>query len=154
MLWIQQAVRSRRVDLRKIRGEVNPADLFTKHLPSAEKVGSMVRLHGCAFASGRASTAPMTRTTETGKKTIAEADLNAAENEHECTMPHLEYNGEALDMVYPSVSAPKDVEAEGEHAWESWDQIAERGKEIVEEIRRRTVTEGRRRREGGAQEGG
>ena len=31
-LWIQQAVRSKRVDLRKIPGERNPADLFTKHI--------------------------------------------------------------------------------------------------------------------------
>ena len=30
-LWIQQAVRSKRVDLRKVSGEVGPADLFTKH---------------------------------------------------------------------------------------------------------------------------
>ena len=30
-LWIQQAVRSKRIDLRKISGEENPADLLTKH---------------------------------------------------------------------------------------------------------------------------
>ena len=28
-LWVQQAVRSRRIDLRKVDGERNPADLFT-----------------------------------------------------------------------------------------------------------------------------
>ena len=32
VLWIQQAVRSGKVDLRKVKGETNPADLFTKHL--------------------------------------------------------------------------------------------------------------------------
>ena len=30
-LWIRQAVRLGRVDLRKVVGEDNPADLFTKH---------------------------------------------------------------------------------------------------------------------------
>ena len=30
-LWIQQAVRTGRVDLRKVLGEENPADLLTKH---------------------------------------------------------------------------------------------------------------------------
>jgi len=32
-LWIQQKVRRKDIELRKIRGEMNPADLFTKHLP-------------------------------------------------------------------------------------------------------------------------
>ena len=35
LLWVQQAVRSGRVDLRKVLGEENPADIFTKHLSSA-----------------------------------------------------------------------------------------------------------------------
>ena len=30
-LWIQQAIRTGAVDLRKVAGETNPADLFTKH---------------------------------------------------------------------------------------------------------------------------
>ena len=30
-LWIQQAVRTKRVDLRKVDGECNPADILTKH---------------------------------------------------------------------------------------------------------------------------
>ena len=32
-LWIQQAVRTGRVDLRKVPGESNPADILTKHWP-------------------------------------------------------------------------------------------------------------------------
>ena len=47
LLWIQQAVRCRRVDLRKIPGEVNPADLFTKHLASRDRLASLVKLLGC-----------------------------------------------------------------------------------------------------------
>ena len=33
-LWLQQRLREGGIELRKIRGEVNPADLFTKHLSS------------------------------------------------------------------------------------------------------------------------
>ncbi len=44
LLWIQQAVRSGRVDLRKVLGEENPADLFTKHLSSRERVQKEVAL--------------------------------------------------------------------------------------------------------------
>ena len=46
-LWIQQAVRPGRVDLGKVAGEVNPADLFTKHSLSKLRVEQLVELHGC-----------------------------------------------------------------------------------------------------------
>ena len=38
LLCVQQAFRSKRVDLRKLFGEENPADLFTKHLSSRDRV--------------------------------------------------------------------------------------------------------------------
>jgi histone deacetylase 1/2 len=37
-LWIQHAVRSGRIDLRKVLGEANPADIFTKHSLSRERL--------------------------------------------------------------------------------------------------------------------
>ena len=43
----------------KVAGEVNPADLFTKHLESRNKLDQVVGLFGCRFADGRAATAPM-----------------------------------------------------------------------------------------------
>ena len=60
-LWIQQKVRSKAIELRKIRGEMNPADLFTKHLPRDEKVKSLIKLLDCEFRVGRAATAPKLR---------------------------------------------------------------------------------------------
>ena len=33
-LWVQERVRSKAMELRKVNGLVNPADLFTKHLTS------------------------------------------------------------------------------------------------------------------------
>ena len=37
-LWVQEQVRTKAFQLRKVRGDVNPADLFTKHLASRDKV--------------------------------------------------------------------------------------------------------------------
>ena len=39
-LWVQQRVRDGSIELRKIRGEQNPADLFTKHLFSGADIES------------------------------------------------------------------------------------------------------------------
>ncbi len=35
-LWVQQAVREKRVDLRKVDGEADPADIVTKHFCSRD----------------------------------------------------------------------------------------------------------------------
>ena len=60
-LWIQQKVRRGDIELRKIRGEMNPADLFTTHLPGEDKIKSLVKLLACEFRGGRAATAPRLR---------------------------------------------------------------------------------------------
>ena len=52
-LWIQQAVRSNRVDLKKVRGDVNPADVFTKHSLTRDKLRQLVGLFSCEFKEGR-----------------------------------------------------------------------------------------------------
>ena len=57
-VWLQQRLREGGVELLKIRGEVNPADLFTKHLASEERVRSLCGLFGCRFVEGRAEGAP------------------------------------------------------------------------------------------------
>ena len=53
------------MEIRKVRGEVNPADLFTKNLSSEVRVTELLRLFGCRFAGGRAEGAPQLRR-ETG----------------------------------------------------------------------------------------
>jgi hypothetical protein len=146
LLWVQQAVRSKRIDLRKVPGEENPADLYTKYLPSRERVSKLVGLMGCRYLDGRAATAPTTRRTETGKSTIAEADLHQVHSEGEYHFPHLTHtNTDELDRAYPSVSVPTEVDDCNEVLWDSWDKILLRGNEIVGEIMRKTETEGRRR---------
>ena len=37
-LWVREKVRTGAIQVRKVRGYVNPPDLFTKHLPSKDKI--------------------------------------------------------------------------------------------------------------------
>ena len=60
-LWVQEKVRTGAISLRKVWGEVNPADLFTKHLPSRDKVSQLLGLFGCEYREGRAAAAPLLR---------------------------------------------------------------------------------------------
>ena len=42
--------------LKKVRGEVNPADLLTKHISVKDKIEQLVELYGLVFLKGRART--------------------------------------------------------------------------------------------------
>ena len=48
-LWIQEKVILKHIDLRKVRGELHPADLLTKHLGSREKLEQLV--HVCCAST-------------------------------------------------------------------------------------------------------
>ena len=83
-LWIQQAVRTGRVDLRKVLGEENPADLLTKHSLSRQRLEDLVNLFGCRYLGGRAASAPQVRKGEASRVTMASADIALDEvNERE-----------------------------------------------------------------------
>ena len=60
-LWIQHRVRDGTIELVKVRGEDNPADLLTKHLQSRERMHNLLALFGCGYADGRAVIAPQLR---------------------------------------------------------------------------------------------
>ena len=47
--------------IRKVRGDVNPADLFTKYFSSEVRVTELLRLVGFRFVGGRAEGAPQLR---------------------------------------------------------------------------------------------
>ena len=75
---------------------MNPADLFTKHLPGEEKAKSLIKLLDCEFRGGRAATAPKLRDAEAGP---TKELLTAEEGEYFTThegreFPALEYEGE------------------------------------------------------------
>ncbi len=67
-------MRTKRVDLRKVSGEQNPADLLTKHSISRQRLEGLVALFGCRYLDGRAASAPQTRTGESMRVTMADAD--------------------------------------------------------------------------------
>ena len=129
--------------MRKVDGEQNPADLFTKHMITRDKMAGLVRMLGCHYRGGRAETAPMTRTTSTGRTTMAEADANAIELDS--VMPHLAHSPEELDHKFPAMNVPQDIEDDKEDVWSTWDGIAQRGEEIVREVVARMTRQGRRR---------
>ena len=51
-LWLQEAVRSGRLQIKKVAGAWNPADLMTKFLSQPEIIAKMGRL-GMQYADGR-----------------------------------------------------------------------------------------------------
>ena len=73
-LWVQQAARTGRVEVRKVAGLTNPADLFTKHALARERISELVRLIGAKFVEGRPEAAPVLRDGHGKHKTMAEAD--------------------------------------------------------------------------------
>ena len=140
-------MRSKRIDLRKVPGETNPADIYTKHLPTRDKLRQLVGLMGCVYRGGRAEAAPLTRAAETGKTIIAAADLNVvcSTTMPLASMPHLDYDDHDLEVRFPSLCAPQAVDDENEDKWDTWDKVYQRGLEIVEQINTTMRTTGRRR---------
>ena len=155
-LWIQQAVRARQVDLRKIAGEVNPADIFTKHSLSREKLMGLTRLFDAEFRGGRAANAAEMRTTPSSKVTMADADEelkammeldeeDGAPRTEAPYMPHRVYGKEELDKEHPSIEVPEAVDA-GDPFGGIEDPLVKAGVHEAERIMREAELRGRRRR--------
>ena len=51
-LWLQQRLRQNNLEIRKIAGEANPADLYTKHLESKNKIEQLLGFFGAEFREG------------------------------------------------------------------------------------------------------
>ena len=135
---MQQAVRSKRIDLRKVLGDENPADLLTKHSLSQERIGKLVELFGCRFRDGRAEIAPKMRAGASNKARIAEADgdVQAVAQEEICTqprMPHVDFNAADLDLQYPSLHAPEELELDDLTKLED-EQLYHAGMKVVQKV--------------------
>ena len=48
-LWVQQAVRSKRLVMKKVSGEENPADLLTKHSLSQKRLSKLIAVYDRNF---------------------------------------------------------------------------------------------------------
>ncbi len=150
-LWVQQAVRSKRLQLLKIAGEVNPADIFTKHSLSRERLMKLSQLFDCRYQSGRAASAPQTRATPGGKITMAEANaVEAAPFEGETTepdpqMPHVQLSHAELRRLHPALLVPDDLHQEPDLADDDADGILVEGERIAKQIMQEAREHGRRR---------
>ena len=165
-LWVQQAVRTGRFELRKVAGEENPADLLTKHSLSEERLRKLVELHGCRFAGGRAAAAPQLRRSQGVKVTLAGAGLDdgealamlsqgelgpsphtsQGETEADPCMPHLSMGEEDMDRLHPKLVVTNAVELM-EPDLDREDTTYQEGLRIAEEIRQTTRVFGRTRHE-------
>jgi len=151
-LWVQQAVREKRVDLRKIDGEANPADIVTKHFCSRDKLAHLVNLFGCKYMDGRSDAAPLVRQGVSTRVTIGEAvrskgEMIAEVQTAEVIIPHLVYSAEELDRVYPPMEAPDDPYDEATKCAreDSQDGILQNGLRRAAEIAGEAALHGRRR---------
>ena len=144
-LWIQQAVRTKRVDLRKVNGEVNPADLLTKHSLSRQRLESLIALYGCRYLDGRAESAPLVRKGDSSRVTMAAAgrELDGVDGPT-FLMPHLARTQEELDQLHPSLVPPDDEQLE-DLVKDTDDAVYQKGLEFAEEIRKETSLHGRRK---------
>jgi hypothetical protein len=144
-LWVQQAVRSKRVDLRKVAGEVNPADLFTKHSLTRERLIGLTKLFELEYRGGRAESAPLTRGSTSGRATMAEVMAvdsgHGIEREPAPIMPHRLHLAEELDKLYPPLEAVDAVDDESEDK----DVLLEEGIKIARDIVTQASEFGRRR---------
>jgi len=147
-LWIQQAVRTGKINLKKVHGEANPADLFTKHSLTREKLMQLTRLFDCYFRDGRAASAPQLRRGATSKVRIAEADSEGeicavadangwahgvldpeselGNGQSEPCMPHGMHDTATLDKLYPSLRVPKELDLDDAQL-DAWDLVYQRG---------------------------
>ena len=145
-------MRTKRIDLRKVPGEENPADLLTKHSISRQRLLDLVNLFGCRYLGGRADSAPLTRKGGSARATLADAGraLDAEAVGHvgsgaAPSLPHMAYSSEELDKAYPPLEAPPE-EHLGDLEDDRADSTLQAGMQVAREIAENTRVHGRRRR--------
>ena len=125
-LWVQEKVRSKQIELCKIHGESNPADLLTKHLLSQDELGQLAVFFGCAFRSGIAVSPPLLRkrVDDPGDEALKDeckvdiiegSDNNGVIFVHEAVMHDMSiwprmHSKEAVDRLFPLVLATDELE--------------------------------------------
>jgi hypothetical protein len=166
---VQQAARAGRITVKKVRGEENLADLFTKHLSSREKVTQLVGLLGCRYEEGRPAAAPAMRRERMTQTTLGQAmnqSCQEAFGEHDedvayvmttvgeaesCRtglLPH-QHDPDEIETLFPTMVpiSPEDLKI-GEdyvHPTQRAD-VEEMGDTIAADIAERSRREGRRKR--------
>ena len=112
-MWVQDNVRTGAFAVRKVAGEVNPADPFTKHLPSRDEIHQLAALFGCECREGRAASAPLLRPHDVDRQkdghlsdndpppsfTLAEAHIHDLS-----VLPHMHSEGD-IEKMFPKIEA-------------------------------------------------
>ena len=147
-LWVQQAVRSKRLEIKTFLGEGTPADLLTKHSLSKDRLDKLVELSDCQFRDGRAETAPRTRTGLSDKKTMAQADtIVGSIQESSPVVPHIQMSPEQLENEYPSPVVVDDLDLPDLSRLED-EKLYVAGMKVVQDISHEMTEVGRTRRQG------
>ena len=157
-LWVQDKVRTGAIAVRKVAGEVNPADLFTKHLPSKDKIHQLTALFGCEYREGRAATAPLLRpTTVTGQQgghlpdddghdPLPNFVLADAKPHDPNKLPHM-YDDETIDEMFPKIEAPAQII--NDEDWTQGDCFwKDQNDDVTQSARRKTTAAQPERRRG------
>ena len=114
-LWIQQRILHGELEVRKIAGEENPADLYTKHRVSTAKIEQLVNLFGGQFRDGRAEAAPHFKQDPTTagmvEALISDSTAQSGYGPDMSMLPHLMPTDE-IDKFFPVVRLD-----EGENQW-------------------------------------
>ena len=114
-LWVQEKVRTGAITLKKVWGEVNPADLFTKHLPSREKVHQLLGLFNCEYREGRSAAAPLLRPHDVDGRQGGQPDVDnsylptyvatRAEHPHDPNRLPLAHSDTEISELFPTIEA-------------------------------------------------
>jgi hypothetical protein len=157
-LWVQQAVRTGRITVRKVKGLDNPADLFTKHIPTHDKIRHLTELFGCRHESGRSTAAPTLRRERLTREVLAdtylcETDLRQALSiesaDDQPTLTQLPHTmpTTTLEKYFPTmpVAGTNGLDYEDFNG-DNRDVIEQRGLKEADGIIAETLAHGRRRR--------
>ena len=106
--WIQEKVRTKQITLKKVLGDVNPADLLTKFLASRDKLDQLIKLFGLVAMKGRAKSAPLLR-----KKKVADIDAGIPDEDAMDICVHADID-EGREVVVPEA---------GRHDVEVWPHL-------------------------------
>ena len=131
-LWVQERVRTKSIILKKVRGELNPADLLTKYIVGKDKVDQLVSLYGLVFRDGRAASAPLLKkkvvpTNVLEVNVVKDSDLMGdivvpEADFHDVTRwPHM-YSEDEMGKMFPTAVAAPETETISE------EQLQEHGR--------------------------
>ena len=70
---------------------------------------------------------------------------NFVDADYEPFMPHLSFSEDDLNKYHPSIEAPDDVDDGREYELDNYDGVFQHGLELVEDIKNKMESQGRRR---------